>query len=258
MPETLPEAGPVDAAASYRDPRAVPLRDAAKLLDLVYPELNDDQLRDQLAAPRLRNGRFRVIGYEKPRRLSDEPVLVAVELVKAAFRDLRSGLVFDPVHDRLLIRPRVIGEPPRRFLAIPGKMEEYRELRRLMALPPAIDLTRCAIRAGRHAFVNCKAIRDADLSGGKPEPKVATARQRTGPPRGKRRAPKDAYERLQRMIEALPNAAALEARAVAEEIVAAHAEVMHTDQGEHLVNPDGWWTWGTLVRHVSTYKDRNL
>lgn len=165
MPETMtPQAAAVDAVASYRDPRAAPLRDAAKLLDLVYPELDDEQLRDQIVAPRVRDGRFRVIGYEHPRQLSGAPVLLPQELVKAAFQDLRSGVVFDPVHDRLLGRQTVIGKPSRRMLAIPGKMEEWRELQRLMALPPAIDWTGCAVRAGRYAFVNCKVIRKEDLS----------------------------------------------------------------------------------------------
>ena len=145
--------------------------------------------------------------------------------------------------------------PSVQWRSFPGKMEEWREWQRLMALPPAIDWRSCAIRAGRYAFVNCKAIRGEDLSRGKPKPKVAMARQRTGPPRGKRRAPKDAHERLQRMIKALPDAAALKAWEVAEQIVAAHPEVMHTDKGGKLVNPDGWWTWGTLERNVSTYKD---
>lgn len=257
MSGTEPEAGPIDAAASYRDPRAVPLRDAAKLLDLVYPELDDDQLRDQIAAPRLRDGRIRIIGYEKPRRLSDEPVLVEIRFVKAAFLDLERGTVFDPVHDQLLGRPTGFREPTRQWLAIPGKMEEWREWQRLMALPSAVDWIGCAIRAGRYAFVNCRVIREEDLSSTKPEPELATAPRRTGPPRGKRRAPKDAYERLQRMIKTLPNAAALEAREVAEQIVGAHPEVMRIDEGGNLVNPDGWWTWGTLVMYVSQHKGRN-
>ena len=58
------------------------------------------------------------------------------------------------------------------------------------------------------------------------------------------------------MIKAVPSASALKAWEVAEQIVAAHPEVMHTDKGGKFVNPDGWWTWGTLERNVSTYKDR--
>ncbi len=256
MPETMSEARPVDAAASYCDPRAVPLRHAAKLLNSDFSKIFDDTDQDELLTSKFKSGRYRIIGYEKPRRRSDEPVLVAVELVKAAFQDLRRDRVFDPVYDRLLIRPRVIGQPSRRMLAIPARVAEYREMQRLMALPPAIDWTGCAIRAGRYAFVNCKAIRGEDLSRGKPKPKVAMARQRTGPPRGKRRAPKDAHERLQRMIKAVPDAAALKAWEVAEQIVGAHAEVLRTDEDGNLVNSDGWWTWSTLVGNVSHHTDR--
>ena len=258
MRETMPADGEVDAAASYRDPRAVPLRDAAKLLDLDYSKIFDDTDQDELLTYHVESGRYRIIGYETPRRLSDEPVLVAGEFIKSAFRDLQHDTVFDPVHDRVLIRPKVIGEPKRRWFAIPGNMEEWREWQRLMALPPAIDWTRCAIRASRYGFVNCKAIRAEDLSMEKPEPKVETAPQRTGPPRGKRRAPKDARGRLQSMIKAVPDAAALKAWEVAEQIVAAHPEVMHTDRGKVLVNSDGWWAWGTLVMYVSKERDLKL
>ena len=247
--------GTVDAAASYRDPRAVPLRDAGKLLDLDYREIFDDVNRHELMAGYVKSGRYRIIGYEKPRRLSDEPVLVAVELVKAAFRDLRSNLVLDPVHDRVVQRSTVVGTPSARMLReMPDLREKLREHQRLAALPPAIDWTACTIRAGRYAFVNCKAIRAVDLTI-KPKPEVAPARQRPGPPRGKRRAPNDASKRLQKMIEALPDATSLKAWEVAEQIVAAHPEVMHTDKGGKLVNPDGWWTSGTLERNVSMYKD---
>ena len=67
MREIMAEVGQIDAAASYLDPRAAPLRDAAKLLDLVYPDSDDDQLRDHIVAPRLRDGPLRIIAYEKPR-----------------------------------------------------------------------------------------------------------------------------------------------------------------------------------------------
>jgi hypothetical protein len=143
------------------------------------------------------------------------------------------------------------------MLAIPAMAAEYREMQRLMALPPAIDWTRCAIRVDRYGYVNCEAIRAVDLTI-KPKPEVAPARQRPGPPRGKRRAPNDASKRLQKMIEALPDATSLKAWEVAEQIVAAHPEVMHTDKGGKLVNPDGWWAWGTLVMYVSKEKDRKL
>ncbi len=181
MRETMPEDGEVDAAASYRDPRAVPLRDAAKLLDLDYSMLCDDVDRHELMAEYVKSGRYRIVGYETPRRLSDKPALVEVRFVKAAFQAVRWDEVFDPVHDRLLARLRVVGQPSRRMLAIPARVAEYREMQRLMALPPAIDWTGRAIRVGRYGFVDCKAIRAEDLSMEKPEPKVETAPQRTGP-----------------------------------------------------------------------------
>ncbi len=250
MPETMSEARPVDAAASYCDPRAVPLRHAAKLLDLVYPELDDDQLRDQVIVPRLRNGRLRLLDYEHPRRRSDPPALVPLVLVRGAFQDLRFDIVYDPVHDRLHGRPRIIGAPPPGFRETPDGAERRREQQRLAALPPAIDWQGCRVRVGRYAYVNVKAILAEDLA---KFPAAKGSLQTISPPRGK--APRDARERLQEMIKAVPNASALKAREVAEQILAVHAEVMHTDAERNLVNPDGWWTWGTLERYVSHCKD---
>ena len=200
MRETMPEDGQIDAAASYRDPCAVPLRDAAKLLDLDYSKIFDDTNQDELPTDYLESGRYRIIGYAKPRRLSDEPMLVERRFVKAAFQDLQRDTVFDPVHDRVLIRPTGFREPTGQWLAIPGKMEEWREWQRLMALPPAINWTGCAIRAGRYSFVSCKVIRAEDLADFVLASGVAEAPKTTGAEELQHDLPPPDTERLAELL----------------------------------------------------------
>lgn len=242
--------GRVDVAAAYCDPRAVPLGVAAELLDLIYPDLGEDEIRDQIIAPDLKGGRLRMLGYEHPRRMSDTTVLVPTELVRHAFQYPRDGLVYDPVHDRVVRRSIVSGTPPaRRLRERPDMRERLREQQRLAALPPAIDWQGCRIRAGRYVFVNCKVILAKDLARFEITPRAP------GAPRGKRRSPKNAIELFDKMIETL-GVTDIAAPEAAEVIIKAHREVLYSrpdevSGAEEIVNPGGWWAYATLVRNIS-------
>lgn len=250
--------GSIDAAAAYKDPRAVPLSKAVELLDLRYPDQTAAEAAAEAAVRRdgggqLRlRGQLRLLGYEQPRRRSDPPVLVPLSLVRRAFEDHRSDIVHDPVHDRLHIRPNVIGSPPAGFQETPDGAERSRELRRLAALPPAVDWRGCRLRAGRYTYVNVKVIRAADLVDFRT---VRKLRRRPGARLGKRRTPKDARSRLDKMIHDL-SLVYMEAAEAAEVLIKAYPELLYsrrheeTDE-EEIVNCRGWWTYDTLVRNVS-------
>ncbi len=245
-------AGPIAAGAAYA--AATPL---ARFRDSELHQRLDRKPSDRedlhwYFGP-LADGRMRIIGFQAPRRLDDAPILLPVEMVARAVAP-EFHKIAGPALLSLLTPWPSAGKRPDWSVESPTRAAEREardRARREEVIPPkAIDWRRGQIEIDGMVFTECRVILAKELA---KFPAAKGSPQRISPPRGK--APKDAREQLQEMIKAVPNASALKAREVAEQILAAHAEVMHTDAEQNLVNPDGWWTWGTLERHVSYYKD---
>ena len=234
-PERVPDDDSIDAAAAYE--AAMPL---ARFRD-------PHQLAD---------GRGRIIGYQAPRRRDEAPILLPVEMVARAVAPEFHKIDGPALLSLLTPRPSA-GRAPSWYVESPtlaAEREARDRARREEVFPPkVIDWRRGQVAIDGMVFTDCRVILAEDLA---KFPAAKGSLQTISPPRGK--APRDARARLQEMIKAVPNASALKAWEVAEQILAVHAEVMHTDAERNLVNPDGWWTWGTLERYVSHLKDLNL
>lgn len=251
----------IDAAAAYKDPRALPLAKVSALLDLVYfdsPDITAAEQAAEDAARHIRNGQLRLLGYQHPRRLTDTPILIPEQLVRFALSRRTDREIYDPQQGRV-IRPAIFaGKPPLHApWDFPELAIEWREHQRHMRLRPATDFEECRLYTGRYLFVNCKAIRAANLAELAKQPADAAKGQsrRPGAPPGKRRAPKDAIDRLSEMVQIL-GLAHMEAAEAAEVIITEHREVLysrhHKKTDEEIVfNPKGWWRYNTLVRNIS-------
>ena len=85
---------------------------------------------------------------------------------------------------------------------------------------------------------------------------VRKLRRRSGARLGKRRTPKEARSRLDKMIHDL-SLVYMEAVEAAEVLIKAYPELLYSRRHEEtdeevIVNRRGWWRYNTLVRNVST------
>lgn len=80
MPETLPEAAPVDAEAAYEDPRSAPLSEAWKLIEPAPAP----QERVEAIKAHLGDATLALLALPYPPRLGDKPLHLSSELLRLA------------------------------------------------------------------------------------------------------------------------------------------------------------------------------